>query len=188
MATVVKKCSCPDQRRCRHSWVVPYRAGGRQRERSFRHDQKSVANDFALKVEHDKKAGVFIGPKLGDLTVFDWCDRWVRQHQGAHNSRRTYETVLSKHIMPVIGDLALRRVTREHIQDLLLETMPKTVGHAVIVSAKTLLVASLSDHLDQVLLTAGSNAYAERIRAHRPDRGHRPDAHLRRTASADDPG
>jgi putative transposase len=26
------------------------------------------------------------------------------------------------------------------------------------------------------------------VRAHRPDRGHRPDAHLRRAASADDPG
>jgi hypothetical protein len=63
MATVVKKCSCANQARCKHSWVVRYRAGGRQRERSFRPDQKSVANDFALKVEHDKKAGVFIDPK-----------------------------------------------------------------------------------------------------------------------------
>ena len=27
-----------------------------------------------------------------------------------------------------------------------------------------------------------------KVRAHRPDRGHRPDAHLRRAASADDPG
>jgi hypothetical protein len=57
VATVVQKCDCPDTRRCKHSWVVRYRAGGRQRERPFRHDQKSVANDFALKLEHDKKAG-----------------------------------------------------------------------------------------------------------------------------------
>ena len=33
-----------------------------------------------------------------------------------------------------------------------------------------------------------ANAYRGTVRAHRPDRGHRPDAHLRRTASADDPG
>ena len=39
VATVVKKCECPDQRRCKHAWTVRYRAGGRQRERSFRHDQ-----------------------------------------------------------------------------------------------------------------------------------------------------
>jgi hypothetical protein len=66
MATVVKKCDCADQRRCKHSWVVRYRAGARQREHSFRHDQKGLANDFGLKVEHDKKAGVFIHPKFGD--------------------------------------------------------------------------------------------------------------------------
>jgi integrase len=145
MATVVKKCSCPDQRRCKHSWVVRYRAGGRQRERSFRHDQKSVANDFALKVEHDKKAGVFIDPKLGDVTVTDWCSRWIRQHQGADNSRVVYRTVLDNHVGPAIGDLALRRLTREVVQDLLLETMPKTVGHSVAVSARTLLVGALSE-------------------------------------------
>ena len=145
MATVTKKCPCADQRRCKHSWVVRYRAGGRQRERSFRHDQKSVANDFALKVEHDKKAGVFIDPKLGDVSVAEWCSRWIRQHQGADNSRAVYETVLSAHIEPAIGHLALRRVTREHIQDLLLETMPKTVARPSVVSAKTLLGAALSE-------------------------------------------
>jgi hypothetical protein len=69
MATVVKKCDCADQRRCKHSWVVRYRAGARQREHSFRHDQKGLANDFGLKVEHDKKAGVFIHPKLGDVPL-----------------------------------------------------------------------------------------------------------------------
>ena len=33
-----------------------------------------------------------------------------------------------------------------------------------------------------------ANALCGTVRAHRPDRGHRPDAHLRRAASADDPG
>ncbi len=32
-----------------------------------------------------------------------------------------------------------------------------------------------------------ANAYAGAVRAHRPDRGHRADAHLRRTAPAGDP-
>jgi integrase len=145
MASVIKKCDCPEPRRCKHSWTVRYRAGGRQRERSFLHDQKSVANDFALKVEHDKKAGVFIDPKLGDVTVTEWCTRWIRQHQGAENSRTVYKNVLGRHITPAIGELALRRVTREHVQDLLLQTMPETVGHSVIVSARTLLVAAFSE-------------------------------------------
>jgi len=145
MATIIKKCECANPSRCKHAWIVRYRAGGRQHQRSFRYDQKSVANDFALKVEHDKKAGVFIDPELGDITVLDWCERWIRQHQGAANSRSAYATVLSTHIKPAIGDMQIRRVTRDHVQDLLLERMPKSVGHAVIISARTLLVASLND-------------------------------------------
>jgi integrase len=145
LAAIIKKCDCAEQRRCKHAWTVRYRAGGRQRERSFRHDQKSVANEFALKVEHDKKAGVFIDPKLGDMSLGDWCDRWIRQHQGAHNSREAYEGVLANHIRPAIGDMAIRRVTREHVQDLLLETMPNNVGRAMVVSARTLLSAAFSE-------------------------------------------
>lgn len=103
MATLIKKCTCANQSRCQHSWVVRYRGGSRQRERSFRHDQKTLANDFALKVEHDKKAGVFIDPQLGDVTVLDWCERWVRQHPGADNSRAVYEGVLANHIKPRSG-------------------------------------------------------------------------------------
>jgi Phage integrase, N-terminal SAM-like domain len=145
VATVIKKCDCPDQRRCKHSWVVRYRADGRQRERSFRHDQKGLANDFALKVEHDKRAGVFLDAKAGDVRLGDYAERWIRQHHGADSSKVTYRKVLRNHIEPAIGGLPLRRVTREHIQDLLLETMPKTVGHSVVVSAKTLLSAALSE-------------------------------------------
>jgi hypothetical protein len=71
VATVIKKCDCADQRRCSHGWVVRYRASGRQRERTFRHNQKTLANDFVLKVEHDKRAGVFVDPKAGDISLCD---------------------------------------------------------------------------------------------------------------------
>jgi hypothetical protein len=59
----------------------------------------------------------------------------TRTNQNASQSRRA----------PAIGDLAIRRVTREHVQDLLLETMPKAIGHAMVVSTKTLLSAALSE-------------------------------------------
>lgn len=53
--------------------------------------------------------------------------------------------MLANHIRPAIGDLPLRRITREHVRDLLLETMPKSVGRAVTVSAQTLLNAVLAE-------------------------------------------
>jgi len=67
MATVLKRCGCPeaDWKTCPHAWVVRYRTLGgrasRQQERSFGADRRE-ADDFALKVEHDKRARVFIDP------------------------------------------------------------------------------------------------------------------------------
>jgi integrase len=140
-----KKCDCADQRRCSHGWVVRHRANGRQRERTFRHNQKTLANDFVLKVEHDKRAGVFLDPKAGDISLSDYAERWIRQHHGSERSKRNYAKVLRNHIKPAIGDVSLRKLTREQVRDLLLETMPKSVGHSVIVTARTLLVAVMSE-------------------------------------------
>ena len=41
--------------------------------------------------------------------------------------------------------MSLRKLTREQVRELLLETMPKSVGHSVIVTARTLLVAVMSE-------------------------------------------
>jgi hypothetical protein len=71
MASIIKRCGCGDWDDCPHPWVVRYRTeGGRtskQREQSFGDDLKE-AEDFLLKVEHDKKAHVFIDPKAGKAT------------------------------------------------------------------------------------------------------------------------
>jgi len=128
VAAVIKKCDCHDQRRCTHGWVVRYRVGGRQRERTFLHNQKTIANDFALKVEHDKRAGVFVDPKAGDISLNDYAERWIRQHHGSDNSKRNYAKVLRNHIKPAIGDVSLRRLTREHVRDLLLESRHRAPG------------------------------------------------------------
>ena len=91
MPTVVKKCDCADQRRCKHSWVVRYRAGARQREHSFRHDQKGLANDFALKAKHDKKAGVAASSGTGP---------WPRRSGSIGTSCRTASSAAGTFWMP----------------------------------------------------------------------------------------
>jgi excisionase family DNA binding protein len=67
MASIIKRCDCPGWDDCPHPWVVRYRThGGRtskQREQSFGDDLKEAEN-FLLKVEHDKKAYVFIDGNL----------------------------------------------------------------------------------------------------------------------------
>jgi hypothetical protein len=97
LATVFKKCSCADQRRCRRGWTVRYRAGGRQHERTFPHDRKSLANDYAAQVEHEKRTGDFIDPRAADVTFKAYAERWIAQHHGADNTKVTYRTALNRH-------------------------------------------------------------------------------------------
>ena len=70
MARIFKRCDCGDWDGCPHQWVVRYRTTGgrssRQREQSFGDDLRE-AEDFALKVEHDKCARTFFDPKAGSI-------------------------------------------------------------------------------------------------------------------------
>ena len=74
--TILKKCKCANQDRCSHNWTLRYWADGRQREVSFANEMdgqgrprygsgRRLAQDAQLKIAHDKRARVFIDPKLG---------------------------------------------------------------------------------------------------------------------------
>ena len=115
MASIIKRCDCGDWDECPHAWVVRYRTEGgrtsRQREQSFGGDLKE-AEDFLLKVEHDKKAHVFIDPKAGNATFHSEAEAWLKQHLGADSSVSTYRSVLRTHVYPAIGDRQIRTVRR----------------------------------------------------------------------------
>src|SRR5215469_14623043 len=82
--TILKKCKCANQERCSHKWTLRYWADGRQRERSFADELdsngrprygsgKRLARDAQLKIAHDKRAQVFIDPKLGGVRARSRC-------------------------------------------------------------------------------------------------------------------
>ena len=89
MASIIKRCDCGDWDDCPHPWVVRYRTTGgrssRQREQSFGDDLRE-AEDFPLKVEHDKRAHVFIDPKAGRVTFRAEAEAWLRPHLGADSN------------------------------------------------------------------------------------------------------
>jgi hypothetical protein len=86
--------------------VVRYRTVGgrssRQREQSFGDDLRE-AEDFALKVEHDKRSHTFVDQKAGRILFRDAAGIWLDQHLGADSSIATYRSVLRAHIDPAIG-------------------------------------------------------------------------------------
>ena len=124
MAKIFKRCPCPEDQweRCLHQWVVRYRTAGgrssRQREQSFG-DGRRDAEDFALKVEHDKRAHVFVDPKAGQALFRAEAETWLDQHLGADSSIATYRSVLRAHVDPAIGGKPIGVIRREDIKALI---------------------------------------------------------------------
>jgi integrase len=122
VARIFKRCNCGDWDGCPHQWVVRYRTTGgrssRQREQSFGDDLRE-AEDFALKVEHDKRARTFVDPKAGRILFRDAAGTWLDQHLGADSSIATYRSVLRAHIDPAIGGKPIGAVRREDIKTLI---------------------------------------------------------------------
>jgi integrase len=122
VARIFKRCDCHNWNCCSHPWVVRYRTTGgrssRQREQSFGDDLREAEN-FALKVEHDKRAHVFVDPKAGRVLFRDAAETWLDQHLGADSSIATYRSVLRAHIDPAIGDKPIGAIRREDIKALI---------------------------------------------------------------------
>jgi integrase len=124
VARIFKRCLCPEDQRdsCPHQWVVRYRTAGgrssRQREQAFGDDRRE-AEDFALKVEHDKRARVFVDPRAGQALFRAEAETWLDQHLGADSSIATYRSVLRAHIDPAIGGKPIGVIRREDIKTLI---------------------------------------------------------------------
>jgi site-specific recombinase XerC len=124
VAKIFKRCSCPEDQwdNCPHQWVVRYRTTGgrssRQREQSFGDDLHEAEN-FALKVEHDKRAHVFVDPKAGRVLFRDAAGTWLDRHLGADSSIATYRSVLRAHVDPAIGGKPIGAIRREDIKALI---------------------------------------------------------------------
>ena len=150
MATVLKRCQCPEQKwkSCPHSWVVRYRApggrAGRQQEQSFGNDRHEAEN-FALKTEHDKRAHVFIDPKAGDILFRTYAETWVGRHLGADSTVAAYRSVLRAHVFPAIGNKRLGAVRRDDIKSLIAVMRAKGLSASRIRAAHLVISAVFSE-------------------------------------------
>jgi integrase len=148
VARIFKRCNCGDWDGCPHQWVVRYRTTGgrssRQREQSFGDDLRE-AEDFALKVEHDKRARTFVDPKAGRVLFRDAAGTWLDQHLGADSSIATYRSVLRAHIDPSIGAKPIGAIRREDIKALIAAMHRKGLSASRIGCAHLVISAVLAE-------------------------------------------
>ncbi len=148
VAKIFKRCYCRDWDGCPHPWVVRYRTTGgrssRQREQSFGDDLRE-AEDFALKVEHDKRARTFVDPKAGRVLFRAAAGTWLDQHLGADSSIATYRSVLRAHIDPAIGGKPIGAIHREDIKALIAAMHRKGLSASRIGCAHLVISAVLAE-------------------------------------------
>lgn len=97
-------------------WYARYRTpDGKQRVKVF--DRERAAKDFLTSVESSKLTGSFIDPVRSRVTVGALADEWLQVQAGlAPTTRERYEGIISKHIRPAWGTVALSSVTHSDVQ------------------------------------------------------------------------
>ncbi|MFB1041469.1 tyrosine-type recombinase/integrase [Streptomyces chrestomyceticus] len=128
MATTFQKCKTDKkhkeypctQSRCKHAWTVRYREpggrAGRQREKSF--PTQKAANDYGVKMENDKREGVYLDPKRGAVPVRIYAEKWMGRQHMAPNTEGTYDRAFRLHIFPALGNRLLSSLRAADIEEL----------------------------------------------------------------------
>jgi integrase len=101
-------------RRRGNSWVVVFRANGRQHWRSFK--TRDEAELYLAHAQAKKVRGEFRTPTKITFTAF--AAEWLRDYALGHVGPKTYEGyegVLRLHLVPEFGDLFLSEITRKTI-------------------------------------------------------------------------
>ncbi|MFD7738016.1 tyrosine-type recombinase/integrase [Kitasatospora sp. NPDC059800] len=126
MASIFQKCKDdPDNRfypcekvRCKHSWTVRFREpGGRsgsQRERSF--PLKKQAENFALDVEHGKKAGVYADPELRRTPLIKVYEEYIESGDRISGTNYAMRTSLRLHIEPFFKARAIGTIKQKDLK------------------------------------------------------------------------
>lgn len=97
-------------------WYARYRTpDGSQRARMF--TSMKAARDYLTTVEGSKLTGSYIDPSRARVTVGEYSELWLRSQAGlAPTTRERYEGILSRHIKPRWGSVALSAVTHADVQ------------------------------------------------------------------------
>lgn len=96
-------------------WDVRYRLGNGS-ERSETYDTREQAKAAAAKAELSRVRGGLVDPNAGSMTVAAFAEEWLRDHRRlSPDTRGFYAGQLRNHIVPYLGDIRLRDLTRRDV-------------------------------------------------------------------------
>lgn len=103
--------------------TVRFWVDGKQRERSFATARE--ARDFKTKTDYDTRASIFVDDRLGREKFRAAAGTWIRHKAVTDGTKAAYESILSVHIGPALGDRTLASVAndRDAVTDLLVVKM-----------------------------------------------------------------
>ncbi len=93
-------------------WRVRYRRPDRGQTMKSGFTTKHQAEDFATSVEHKKRAGEYVSPTLGRVTVAELAPIWLarKKQATAPSTYRTLESAWRVHVEPVWGHVSVAGV------------------------------------------------------------------------------
>jgi integrase len=138
----------------RKPWRVRYRnPTGRERSRSF--VRKVDAERFMATVQADLIRGDWTDPRLSQITLEEWAERWLRTK--AHLKPKTlagYRSNLHAHVLPAFGRYQLRHVDRMGVEEWVADLQASGLGPSGIRQARQVLNSMLILAVDAGYLAA----------------------------------
>ena len=148
MAHIEKR---PDRRK---PWRVRYRdPAGRERSRSFL--RKVDADRFMATVQADLVRGSWTDPRLSQITLEEWAERWLRTK--SHLKPKTlagYRSNLHAHVQPAFRRYQLRHIDRMAVEEWIADLRATGLGPSGIRQARQVLNSMLTLAVDAGYLAA----------------------------------
>jgi integrase len=143
------------ERKDRAKWEVDYRDHEGKRFRPL-FDTEQEALDFAAEKRKELADGPGVEVEHKDITLRDYAtlrlDVW-RQHL-APRTLRSYEGLLTIHLLPALGHVKVRELKRRHVKQLLDQKQRGGLGGQSLRLIRSTLSVLLSDAVDDEIITA----------------------------------
>lgn len=140
-------------------WIGLYRDTAGKQKSAGTYDTKKIALAHAAAVEAGIPATVVeVSREVKSGTVREYAETWLESHGIQAPTRQGYRGMLRKHVLPVIGDRALSRVTPEHMRGLFRALEAKGMSSASLVKIHSICRAMFRTALEDARITSNPMA------------------------------